>query len=252
MLNAVLFDLDGTLLGNEMGAFVPVYFKALTDYMAHLIPPEQLIAGIMAGTQAMDANDGTGATNQEAFERVCYARLDKGRDNFTPVLRQFYREHFPQLRPVTQRLPEARRLVDWAFEQNLEVVIATNPVFPRQAVEHRLAWAGVPVSEYDYALVTSYENMHATKVTPAYYREILSYLGLAPEACVMIGDSWKLDIVPAAAVGIPSYWIVGSDSVAQDDAPSDDGVPLIGSGTLADLWRQVEEEGRLQPSTFNL
>lgn len=246
MLKAILFDLDGTLLGNQMDAFLPAYFKAITDYMAHMIPPDRLIAEVMAGTRAMNANDGTGPTNKETFERIFFPRFDHGREELESLFHQFYREHFPKLRPWTQRRPEARRLVDWAFEQDLDVVIATNPVFPRPAIEHRLAWAGAPVSEYDYALITSYENMHATKSHPAYYAEILSCLDLPPDACVMIGDSWEMDIAPAASEGIPGYWITNADT-----APPDDGVRLIGRGPLTDLWRHIEEKGRLQPSTFN-
>ncbi len=238
MLKAILFDLDGTLLGNEMDNFIPAYFKAITNYMAHLIPPDRLIAEVMAGTQAMDANDGTGPTNQETFERFFFPRFDQDREELEPLFHQFYREHFPKLRPLTQQRPAARRLVDWAFEQGLDVVIATNPVFPRQAIEHRLAWAGAPVSEYDYALITSYENMHATKAHPAYYCEILSRLDLPPEGCVMIGDSWEMDILPAASVGIPSYWVTSADN-----APPDGDVQLIGYGDLTDLWRQVKSEG---------
>ena len=53
-------------------------------------------------------------------------------------------------------------------------------MFPHQAVEARLAWAGVPVTEYPYTLVTSYENMHAAKPHQAYYQEILAKIGCRP------------------------------------------------------------------------
>jgi FMN phosphatase YigB (HAD superfamily) len=56
----------------------------------------------------------------------------------------------------------------------------------------------------------------------------------APETAVMIGDDWKNDIIPADAVGIHTYWI------APDSQQPPAGVAVNGSGSLADLWQQVQ------------
>jgi FMN phosphatase YigB (HAD superfamily) len=117
------------------------------------------------------------------------------------------------------------------------VAIATNPMFPRIAVEERLAWAGVPVEQFDYALVTTYENMHATKSHLAYYREILEKLGRRSGECLMVGDNWKMDIVPASAVGLQAYWVTEESKLP---SPS---TSLVGRGTLADLWAEVQAQG---------
>ena len=236
MLKAILFDLDDTLLGNSMDTFVPAYFQALTRYMARLIPPERLVAELLRCTKAMEANDGTGPTNEECFATAFFPALGHDPDKLEPIFERFYAREFPKLRALTRTLPQARPLVEWAFERGLQVVIATNPLFPRSPVEQRLEWAGVPVTEFDYALVTTYENMHATKAHPAYYSEILARLDRQPGECLMVGDDWGRDIAPAASVGIPVYWIAG-----QSDAPPTDDPPLVGQGTLADLWEQVSD-----------
>ena len=93
------------------------------------------------------------------------------------------------------------------FELGLKVVIATNAVFPISAIEQRLAWAGVPVTEFDYDLVTSYKNMHSAKPNSTYYTEILAKIDCVPETAVMVGDSWENDIVPAKEAGLYTYWI---------------------------------------------
>lgn len=227
---AILFDLDDTLLVNSMERFVPVYFQALTRWVADLIPPERLIAALMHASRAMDANDGTGPTNAEAFAAVFYPEVGYSQEELRPLFERFYAEEFPKLRSLTRPVPEARNLVEWAFAQGLQVAIATNPLFPRFPIEQRLEWAGVPVSEFDYALVTSYENMHATKAHPAYYREILAYLGRRPDECLMVGDSWEWDMVQAASVGIPVYW------VTDHDTRHPGGIKLVGQGSLAGLW----------------
>ncbi len=238
MLKAILFDLDNTLLGNSMEAFIPAYFQALTRHAAHLIPPDRLIPELLRATQAMEANDGHGLTNEETFAAVFYPALGYEPGELKPLFEQFYAQEFPKLRPLTRTLPEARPLVEWAFERGLQVAIATNPLFPRMAIEQRLEWAGVPVTEFDYALVTSYEIMHATKAHPAYYRETCARLCRQPGECLMVGDDWERDIAPAASVGIPAYWIA-----EPGEAPPADDVTPVGQGTLTDLWKMVKSEG---------
>ncbi len=241
---AILFDLDDTLLVNSMDVFVPAYFQALTRYMAHLIPPQQLVAELLRATHAMERNTGDGPTNEEAFAAVFYPALGRAPEELRPHFERFYAEEFPKLHGFTRPLPEARKLVEWAFRCGLQVAITTNPLFPRVAIEQRLAWAGVPAGKsaaadaFPYALITSYEMMHATKSHPAYYREVLSHLGRRADECLMVGDSWEWDIAQAAVVGIPTYWIAGPDVVQ----PASDVAP-IGRGTLGDLWEWVQGEG---------
>lgn len=249
MLEAVLFDLDDTLLDNPMDTFLPAYFQALTRYLDHLVPPEQLMADLMRATQAMNADHNRALTNEEAFASVFYPLLGQDRSTVESAFERFYTQEFPKLRGMTRRRPEARALVASALERGLQVAVATNPMFPRVAVEERLAWAGVPVERFDYALVTTYENMHATKAHPAYYCEILQKLDRQPGECLMVGDSWKLDIVPASAVGLRAYWVTQqSPPLPQRGGPgwgldSPPNAPLVGSGTLLDLWSAVQAKG---------
>jgi len=241
MLKAILFDLDDTLLSNSMETFIPAYFQALTRWVAHLIPPEQLIVELMRATDTMTANDGTGSTNEQVFAAAFYPSVGYDPDELRPVFEQFYVEEFPKLRSLTGIRPEARPLVEWALERGLQVAIATNPIMPRLAIEQRLEWADVPVTEFDYALVTVYEDMHATKSHPAYYREILTRLGRQPDECLMVGDDPQRDIAQAASVGIPTYWIMkpGSALLPIPLPENIGGGAFVGQGTLAKLWEWV-------------
>lgn len=232
MLKALLLDLDDTLLVNPMERFIPAYFQALTRFLAGHVPPETLIAELLAGTRAMDGNDGTGPTNEETFAAHFYAAVGVPREVLEPEFRRFYAEAFPTLRALTRPHPDARPLVEWAFASGLQVAIATNPLFPLAAIEERLAWAGVPASEFPYHLITAYESMHATKSHPAYYREVLERLGRKPGECLMAGDDWAWDIVPAAALGIRTFWIG-----EPEDVPCEPGVVLNGAGPLGELRR---------------
>jgi FMN phosphatase YigB (HAD superfamily) len=238
-LKALLLDLDDTLLGNSMDTFIPAYFGALKDFVSHLVPGEEFIAHLLSATRLMTTNDGSGPTNEEVFSEAFYPSFDVERRELEPVLEAFYREAFPKLQPLTQPRTAAPLIIEWAQERGLQVVIATNPLFPRTAIEQRMAWGGVGVDRFAYDRVTTYENSRATKSHPAYYLEILSALGRQPGECVMVGDNWGWDVEQAAGTGIPGYWIAGGGERSPNGA-----IPFLAQGSLDDFL-ETAKSGRL-------
>lgn len=73
------------------------------------------------------------------------------------------------------------------------------PIFPRSAVESRIGWAGLDVSDFEY--ITTYENSRYCKPNPEYYNEILSKLNLQSGECPMVGNDVTEDMV-AQIVGM--------------------------------------------------
>jgi hypothetical protein len=118
--------------------------------------------------------------------------------------------------------------VEWAFAQGHRVVIATNPLFPLRAIQHRLRWAGLPPEKYPFALVTSYETFHFTKETVAYYPEMLAQLGWSDDPVIMVGDDVEREVKPTQAAGMPVFWVRKPGEVSAEPA----GVP---QGTLESL-----------------
>jgi FMN phosphatase YigB (HAD superfamily) len=226
-LKALLLDLDDTLIDNSMDTFIPAYFRALEAFVAYVVEPGRFIEELLKATRAMDGNDGSGSSNEEVFAAAFYPALGVPREEMEPLLARFYAEAFPQLAPLTGQRSAAPKIIEWAKDRDLQVVIATNPLFPRTAIEQRMAWGGVGVDRFDYELVTCYENSHATKSSPAYFREIVDFLGRKPEECLMVGDNWGWDVVCAGTAGIPSFWI------ASDGAPlPEPAVEVVGHGNL--------------------
>jgi HAD superfamily hydrolase (TIGR01549 family) len=233
-LRAILFDLDNTLLINDMDAFVPAYLKLISAYAARLRDPKRFVQDMLVATEAMASNTDPAVSNEQAFWDAFSGLTGWDRSEMVPFFARFYGEQFDDLRPLTQPRPEARSLVEWAFAGGYQVVIATNPMFPRIATEKRLAWAGLGVHDFDYALVTTYENMHATKPHHEYYLEILERVDCTPPQALMVGDDWELDIEPAGTVGMRTYWVDAQDR-AQDSA-------VAGRGPLSALRSWLEDQ----------
>lgn len=211
-MQAVLFDLDGTLLDNDLGVFLPRYFQRLSGRVAGLIPPKEFIAHLMAATEAMLANDGRD-TNEAVFAEVFYPLIRRSRAEMEPIFLDFYRQDFPSLREYTRCRPEARMAVKAAFDRGYDVVIATNPLFPEIAIRQRLDWAGI--GDFPYRLVTTYENSRACKPNLLYFRQILETIGRPADACLMVGNE-PVDLI-AGALGCPTY-LVEDGSPASTEA----------------------------------
>lgn len=236
MITTVLLDLDDTLLGNPTEQFVERYFAALSGAL-----DESVSGPLLGAVRAIMGRGDPGLTNSDRFFAALLPALAMPQAEFERVVTRFYRETYPALRDITTRRPAARPLVDGLLARGCTVVVATNPFFPREAVEQRLAWAGVPVDEVPFALVTHLENMHFTKDHPEYYEETLARVNAAPSASVMVGDDWQRDIVPARRAGLNTFWI-GDAAVAPSH---DDAIRADGCGTLDDFARAALSEGWL-------
>ena len=208
MINAILFDLDDTLLTTNLDTFLPGYFKALSAKLSTLVPPKTLIQALMASTRVMADPHDLALTNQQVFEADFFPRIGVAESTLRPLFDEFYRDDFPRLRSLTSPRPEARGVVQAAFRCCPRVVIATQPVFPLVAIQQRMEWAGV--GDLPYGLVTGYENMHTCKPMPGYYLEIASFLGCPPAECLMVGNDPDQDIGPAHRAGMATYWITTS------------------------------------------
>jgi len=224
MIKALLFDLDDTLLVNSMNTFLPSYFGQLArEY------PE-LSAGVVVGaTQHAAAlaqsNQDPTTTLDRVFATAFTPRIGRPEAEWRARYASFYATRFDTLQPLTDRRPEARDILVWALNAGYRVVIATNALFPRAAVEARLRWAGV--ADLALARVTVLEDWHFAKPNPAYFAEILADLGLQPHETLMIGNDPHEDVAAAASLGIPCWWVT-DDTLT----PAPEGVDLVGRGPL--------------------
>jgi FMN phosphatase YigB (HAD superfamily) len=220
VLTGVLFDLDGTLLDIDLDDFFRRYFAALGPAIAEVLGAGANVANgldaVMRGTEAM-CRTHPGLTNRQAFNATFLelTGTDLADAENAAILERFYAEVFPTLREDSGPTPEARRCVEHALELGLRVAIATNPIFPRAAIEERMRWADI--ADLPVHVVTAYENMHSAKPHASYYLEIASMLALPPSEALMVGDDRVLDMA-AADVGMKTYFVGRGRALAVDYA----------------------------------
>lgn len=232
----VLFDLDGTLLQNLDSVFIPAYIDLLGNYLGKEIPSQKIQIAVLKATQFMEANNDPSKTLEECFDDYFYPKIGLLKSNLQVEIDQFYQEFFPSLRVYTSELDEAKLLTNKLIEKGTDLVIATNPLFPRVAITQRIQWANLRPQIEDYSLITSYENFHFAKPNPAYYAEILANLGWPEGPVVMVGNDWMRDIEPAEKIGIPTFFLAeGNENSLKSINPKSS------QGSWYDLERWIEE-----------
>lgn len=229
-----MFDLDGTLLPMDLDEYLDRYFQLL---IRKLLPygydPKKLTASIQCAVEAMVQNDGS-KTNEEAFWES-HRRIMGEEDAVSsrPLLEDFYRNEFQQVKAVCGFLPEAKAAIHSCRERGLRVILATSPLYPRIATESRIRWAGLDPQDFDF--ITTYEDSHYCKPNPNYYREILFKRKLKAEECVMVGNDVREDMV-AREIGMDVF-LLTANLINKDQRDIFD----YPRGDLADLMAYIQK-----------
>ena len=204
MIKTVLFDMDGTLLPMDTKLFEKLYFKTLAAKVAPLgYEPSKLIGGVLAGLDAMIANDGS-VTNDVAFWKVFSGIFGQKAYNDIPSFDQYYQTDFVAAKAACGFNAKAVDIVKRLNKCGTQVVLATNPLFPLVAQQARISWAGL--SESHFALITHYANSHYCKPNIGYYEEIVATLGLNPAECLMVGNDVNEDMI-ASRLGMKVFLV---------------------------------------------
>jgi FMN phosphatase YigB (HAD superfamily) len=231
-LRALLFDLDGTLLPLELDPFMKGYFQALVPHVAHVVDPTKITEQILRATEDMVQNEDPEVTNLEAFRTSFFAHTGLDESQVWPVFDSFYETAFANLRHLTKPTGISREICRTAHDKGYKLVLATNPIFPRVAVEHRMRWAGI--DDIPFELVTTMEDMHFCKPNPKYYVEIMDILNLSPFECMMFGNDVQEDGV-AGKLGMQTF-LVNDDVIDRGVGHME----FTYEGSLEDALRFVE------------
>lgn len=244
MAPTLLIDLDETLLGNEMGTFLPAYLDAVGRYFDSYAPNEAFVAELVNSTRRMAGNNRPDRSLKQIFDSTFYPALNLEEADLRESMVAFYREVFPGLRRLTETFPEAIQVIQAAVERGYEIAIATNPLFPRAAILQRMEWAGVSPEMPVIRLISSYEDFHFAKPNPAYYAEILARLGWPEGPVVMVGDNFENDIQPARRLGLAAFWVDRAAPLTENGA-----IAHPAGGTLSEFipWLDAQDPEALAP-----
>ena len=233
MIRYVLFDLDGTLLPMDQDTFVKAYFKELAKKMApYGYTADGLVSGIWKSMDAMTANDGS-RTNEVVFWENFSKVLGQHVLTRRPIFDEFYRNEFNNVSKSCGFTPRAQETIDLIKSLGAKIAIATLPVFPADAIEARINWAGV--NKNDLELYTCYENTTFTKPNPQYYNELLGKINANAEECLMVGNNVDEDMI-TTTLGMKVFLL--TDCIINENNAD---ISVYPHGSWNDLQRYIRE-----------
>lgn len=212
-LDALLFDLDGTLIRVQMTEFIPRYVEGLAEHCRDHVKPKKFVRSMLDAIRGLikDVSDGEQTNEQRVYSYLC-RQLALPESVLRETFQQFAANNLDSLQELVRPIPLARKILDECVQRNLTLVLATNPVFPEFMIQARLRWAGLDDIPFRY--LTSFENSRYCKPQADYFQEILGNLELDPKRCLMIGNDAEQDMA-AASVGIETFlvdtWLADRD-----------------------------------------
>ncbi|WP_312460066.1 HAD family hydrolase [Proteiniclasticum sp.] len=202
-INTILFDLDGTLLSIDMKEFEEIYYTSLSNAFKSIIAPDNFMAILYSSVKAMVKNKEK-RTNEEVFMSAMKEHVGDELPAFQKHFIRYYENDFSVLRNAVNKNTDMLEALDILKEKGYELVIATNPLFPKFAIDQRIQWADL-VHE-DFSHITYFEDCHYCKPNVEYYSEILETIGKNPQECLMVGNDAEEDLA-ASTLGITTYLI---------------------------------------------
>jgi len=237
MFRAVLFDLDGTLIKFDPELFVKTYLSAAGKFFADLVSsPTRFAEEVLKSTLTIEMADVAETTVIEDFladfcPKFHYISCKIIKERFE----EFYKTKFDVVKPLIQPIEGAAELVQKirAKRQDIKIVLATNPVFPKIAIEERMKWGGLQPEWFD--LITHAENFHYCKRNLKYWDEILEKIDVTPNSTLVVGNDVKRDLV-AKRRGLKTFLV--EDTTENGDYLTEDIKPDF-RGKIKDLERIV-------------
>lgn len=246
MIEAVLIDLDNTMILFDETAFYQRYMERVIPYFDDLVPSREFGERLLRGIRGLLRNNGQ-ISNRDYFLDVFCEGCENRRQAVWDRFIAFYRTEYEKI-PVDVTIPAGlEALLDQLGEWGLPVVVATNPLFPEVAQHKRLAWADLDPQRFD--LLTHLDNSNFVKPRPEYYRQICHGIGLSPQVCLMVGNDAVNDMV-AGTIGMKTFMtteagVIDYGAVTKGrNVRAGQSYPADHSGPLCEVLGRVAQYGR--------
>ncbi|HPG38105.1 MAG TPA: HAD family hydrolase [bacterium] len=201
MFDAILFDLDGTLVENDMHRFVTEYFQTLGPRIKQICPDKDYIKLILQANQAMLTAGRSVDCLLDLFLREFTRLTGILEHQALAIFNAYYENEYKNLQ-VVKPVPLAYESIQTALQLTDNVVIATLPIFPQPAIRQRLEWG--KINDFSYKLVTGCDIMHTSKPHVDYFLEIAEIINCDPKRCLMIGNDY-IDDMAAVECGMTTF-----------------------------------------------
>jgi putative hydrolase of the HAD superfamily len=229
VIQAILFDIDGTMTNINTVDFMRNYLGILAPRFAHLISPERFTKQLIKSMQVMQSEPKAGQTNMQTFyEDFCRA-IGQPFQVLKPIFEEFYASDFPTLRCLIQPYAQGVKVIEYSIQQGFLTAIASKPVMPIIAVRKQIRWAGFTPEHFK--VIPALDNFHYCKPHLGFFSELAESLGFEPKECLLVSENQE-DTV-CRELGMKHFFVGTLDEMITDYSGNlEDLLSLIGQGIL--------------------
>jgi FMN phosphatase YigB (HAD superfamily) len=204
MIKNILFDLDGTLINTLQNNFNEKYFKNIYKKFVEAGYDGKILSNaVLEGLGAMISNNGN-KTNEAVFWDFFESKTKIKKVEIYELFEDFYDCEYNNLNDCVEKIETTRMAVSILKEKGYNLILATNPLFPKVAIEKRAGWGDINCQDFSY--ITSYENSRYAKPNINYYKEIIKNNNLKVEETMMFGNDLIEDLA-VEEIDVPCFII---------------------------------------------
>jgi len=178
----ILVDYDGTLIKTKEEDFTKLYFSSLSKFVK--MNPKYLGNLIFEITKDLIKNQKGNKSIYKQFIEQLVSQTDKSEKEWEKIFTEYYTSEFKTLK---NHVIANKALINAIKESKNDIIFASNPLFPRIAIEERLNFINMKTTDFQYVSVM--ENSYWLKPNPLFFSDILQFINAKPEECIMIGDT---------------------------------------------------------------
>lgn len=230
MIQAILFDIQGTLTNVNEAEFMRNYLGILAPRFAHLLSPEKFSKQLLKSLEIVKNEPKPGQTNMQTFYDDFSKTTGQSCQTLRPIFEEFYESDFSTLRCLIQANPQAVKVVEYAIQQGFSTAVASNPLMPLTAMAEQVRWSGLTPEHFK--VIPALDNFHYCKPHPFFFKEVAESLGVRPDGCILVSEHAE-DII-CRELGMKMFFVGTIAAEVQTDyvGQLDDLLRLITQGNL--------------------
>jgi FMN phosphatase YigB (HAD superfamily) len=227
VIQAILFDIEGTLINVDTADFMRNFLGILAPRFAHIISADKFSKQLLKSIDAAQNEPKPGQTNMQTFYDDFSKATGQSFQTMRPIFEEFYTSDFPALRCLVKVNPDGVKVVEYAIQQGFLTAVSSNPVMPLLAMQEQVRWAGLTPEHFK--VIPALDNFHYCKPHLGFFKEVAESLGVKPESCLLVSKHSE-DII-CQELGMKMFFVGALESEVQVDY----------SGQLDDLFRLISQ-----------
>lgn len=228
MIQAIFFDIEGTLTNLDMVKFMQNYLGIMAPRFAHILSPDKFSKQLLKSMENVQKDPKPELTVMQALYEDFSKAIGQSVQTLKPIFEEFYTVDFPALRCLVKPNPQGVKVVVNAIQQGFLTALVSNPLMPLVAIQEQIRWTGLTPEQFK--VIASLDNLHYSKPSLQFFSEVAEQVGVRPQSCLLV--STHIDDVICKELGM-KFFHVGSTMESE--------IQTNYAGQLDDLSRLISQ-----------